>query len=88
MIFSGFSDLAEYYLNKFKWGRGFLSLNDDLLNRYARCSNGTEIIQVQNDYLQMANKCSAEKGNQSSLKRAPQFTAAHINNPYSSYIDF
>lgn len=60
--FPGFSDLAEYYLNKFKWGRGFLSLNDDLLNRYASCSNGAEIIQVQNDYLQSSQEGRAEKG--------------------------
>lgn len=62
MNFAGFNDLAEYYLNKFKWGRGFLSLNDELLSRYAGCSNGAEIIQVQNDYLQSAQKSSAEKG--------------------------
>ncbi|KAK7590635.1 hypothetical protein V9T40_002248 [Parthenolecanium corni] len=62
LFITGSSDLAEYYLNKFKWGRGFLSLNDEILNRYASCSNGAEIIEVQNDYLQASQKSRAEKG--------------------------
>ena len=49
---SGFKNIAEYYLSKFKWGEGFLTLNDHLLDSYSSCSNSTEVVRVQNEYLE------------------------------------
>nr|CAG4638774.1 EOG090X0EVF [Cyclestheria hislopi] len=48
---TGFKTLAGQYLNKFKWGKTFLSLNDELLEKYAACENGAEILKVQEDYM-------------------------------------
>lgn len=50
----GFKEIAEYYLNKFKWGNGFLTLNNHLLSDYSNCSNSTEVVTVQNEYLKNA----------------------------------
>jgi pre-rRNA-processing protein TSR3 len=52
LVCSGFKDIAEYYLGKFKWGNGFLTLNSHLLDSYAACSNSTEVVRVQNEYLE------------------------------------
>jgi pre-rRNA-processing protein TSR3 len=47
----GEDEEAIRLLDKFKWGRSFYELNEDLLERYAECADGEEIIKVQKDYL-------------------------------------
>jgi len=60
MFITGFKSDALFYLSKFKWGRSFLSLNDDLLNLYSKCSSSSELVAAQNDYL--ANLDSKDSG--------------------------
>uniref|UniRef100_A0A1B6L5K7 18S rRNA aminocarboxypropyltransferase n=1 Tax=Graphocephala atropunctata TaxID=36148 RepID=A0A1B6L5K7_9HEMI len=48
---TNFKDVCELYLNKFKWGASFLSLNQELLDKYAACANSSEVITAQNEYL-------------------------------------
>ncbi|CAB3363643.1 Hypothetical predicted protein [Cloeon dipterum] len=48
----GERDTANYYLSKFSWGHSFIKLNEDLLNIYAACKDGAEVIQAQNNYLE------------------------------------
>lgn len=43
---------ARYYMGKFKWGHSFLSLNEELLEAYAACSNSVEVVAVQDKYLE------------------------------------
>ncbi|KAL3698718.1 hypothetical protein R1sor_012794 [Riccia sorocarpa] len=55
----GEQQVANVLLDKFKWGHGFLSLNKNLLDAYAACKTGAEVIQVQNEFL------ASEKGGMS-----------------------
>jgi pre-rRNA-processing protein TSR3 len=48
---TGFADVARLYMGKFKWGHSFLSLNQDLLDRYSACGSASEVVQCQNDFL-------------------------------------
>nr|CAH7737466.1 unnamed protein product [Callosobruchus chinensis] len=51
MYIVGFKESARFYLNKFSWGHSFLELNGDLLDRYASCKDGKEVIEVQTLYI-------------------------------------
>ncbi len=42
---------AERILAKFRWGETFLELNAEPLRRYADCENSTEVVAVQQEYL-------------------------------------
>jgi pre-rRNA-processing protein TSR3 len=46
--------LAERLLGKFRWGETFLELNAQPLERYAGCTDSTEVVAVQADYLSPA----------------------------------
>ena len=42
---------AEHVLSKFRWGETFLELNDEPLRRYADCADSTEVVAIQQEYL-------------------------------------
>ncbi|KZN25641.1 hypothetical protein A4G99_04025 [Haladaptatus sp. R4] len=42
---------AERILSKFRWGETFLQLNEEPLRRYADCEDSTEVVAVQQEYL-------------------------------------
>ena len=44
-------DQAEAILSKFRWGQTFLDLNEEPLSRYADCEDSTEVLTVQEEYL-------------------------------------
>jgi len=48
----GFKELAEQHFDKFKWGRTFITLNQDFLDAYAKCPNSEEVVTVQNETLE------------------------------------
>ncbi|MCY3410030.1 MAG: DUF367 family protein [Candidatus Heimdallarchaeota archaeon] len=43
---------ARKLLEKFKWGEEFIRLNKHRLDGYANCTNSTEIVDKQSEYLQ------------------------------------
>lgn len=49
----GCSDQSRKVLDKFKWGPGFLKLNENLLNDYANCKDPEEILKVQKEYFNL-----------------------------------
>ena len=59
----GYKDIAAMYMNKFSWGHSFISLNKDLLDQYAECKNGDEVIKVQEAFLEAEAKAEAERKN-------------------------
>ncbi|ARS89040.1 DUF367 family protein [Natrarchaeobaculum aegyptiacum] len=44
-------DRAEELLEPFRWGETFLTLNEEPLRRYSECSDSSEVVAVQDDYL-------------------------------------
>jgi len=42
---------AVQILSKFRWGETFLELNDEPLRRYADCADSTEVVAIQQEYL-------------------------------------
>lgn len=42
---------AEEILSKFTWGHTFLELNEEPLRRYAECADSTEVVEIQQEYL-------------------------------------
>merc|ERR1712018_127684 len=44
MYITGYKQIAKNYLNKFSWGHSFISLNEVLLDQYANCKDGDEVI--------------------------------------------
>jgi len=60
MFLTGLKELGTLLLGKFKWGPGFFSLNQEVLDQYAKCSNGEEVIKAQQQYLDMVQQESIE----------------------------
>ncbi|MHA1214043.1 MAG: DUF367 family protein [Candidatus Hodarchaeales archaeon] len=51
----GETNAANELLSFFKWGKQFLSLNNDLLNDYLDCQSEKEIRQTENEYFGQEN---------------------------------
>ena len=48
----GYRDQAENILSKFKWGPVFIEVNRELLDAYSDASTSTEVVTIQNDFLE------------------------------------
>ncbi|WP_338726820.1 DUF367 family protein [Haladaptatus sp. DJG-WS-42] len=53
---AGLAILGEYdhaaeILSKFRWGHTFLEMNEEPLRRYAECADSSEVVEVQQEYL-------------------------------------
>ncbi|CAG8471128.1 11746_t:CDS:2 [Paraglomus brasilianum] len=48
---TGFPEYAEEVLGKFKWGHAFAKVNGELLRLYSGCKDSTEVVKVQNEWL-------------------------------------
>ena len=38
-------------MNKFKWGHGFITLNEELLETYSECATAEDVKKAQDDWL-------------------------------------
>jgi pre-rRNA-processing protein TSR3 len=52
LVILGHRDQAEEILSKFTWGHTFLELNEEPLERYATCDDSTDVLAVQDDYIE------------------------------------
>ena len=55
---------VELYLSKFKWGRNFLALNEQLFDEYESCENAAQLLQTQNNVLQKQAEEDLERRNE------------------------
>ena len=51
LMITGFEEVAQTYLSKFKWGLGFLQLNQEFFDKYIICSDSKQMIETQNQLL-------------------------------------
>ncbi|KAJ8970210.1 hypothetical protein NQ314_001357 [Rhamnusium bicolor] len=56
MYITGFKEAARFYLDKFSWGHSFITLNKELLDLYANCSDSQSVVAEQNKYIEEAQK--------------------------------
>ncbi len=47
----GEKEQAEHVLSKFSWGRHFLELNKEPLERYSKAANSREVVEIQSEYI-------------------------------------
>jgi len=47
----GERERAEEILAKFRWGETFLEMNEEPLRRYADCEDSSEVVAIQQEYL-------------------------------------
>jgi len=50
----GHPEHAEEVMSKFRWGHTFLELNEEPLRRYADAEDSSEVVAIQQEYLDMA----------------------------------
>lgn len=51
LVITGLPEVAQLYLSKFKWGLGFLQLNQEFFVKYVMCSDSKQMIETQNQLL-------------------------------------
>jgi pre-rRNA-processing protein TSR3 len=52
----GHRDWAERILMPFKWGKSFFEVNEPLLQKYARCNDAEEMVEVQQEWLERLDR--------------------------------
>ncbi|MBN2229546.1 MAG: DUF367 family protein [Candidatus Thorarchaeota archaeon] len=52
----GFKEFAEEIMSVFKWGPAFLTLNQELLEEYSKCTTSSEVVEIQKEYLALQNR--------------------------------
>ncbi|MPC49534.1 Ribosome biogenesis protein TSR3 [Portunus trituberculatus] len=61
-LVAGDKEGALLYLSKFKWGKTFLKLNGELLDKYSACKSSSDVVEMQNLHLkQLEEELLAEK---------------------------
>lgn len=58
LYITGFKEEASQVMDCFKWGASFLTLNNELLEKYSACEDSVGVVQVQTEWIAM---CEMEK---------------------------
>lgn len=51
LMIAGLDDHCRYYLSKFKWGNSFINVNQQILDKYSKCTSSEEIVQTQQEIM-------------------------------------
>jgi pre-rRNA-processing protein TSR3 len=78
LFITGHRDEAAAVMGCFKWGASFLTLNDELLQRYAACKDSAEVVLVQDEWIQ---SCQAERNNAVKFEYGDDMLEAHDHPP-------
>lgn len=54
-------DEARNLLEPFNWGKAFLTINEEVLDKYAACGTSAEVVQAQTQYLNKVEQEQLEK---------------------------
>ena len=52
LIILGEKEQADTFLGRFNWAPEFLRLNGELLEAYASAKDSTEVVRIQNEYIE------------------------------------
>ena len=63
ITFAGEREAARLLMSKFAYGNAFFQLNEDLLERYATCRTGKEVIAMQETHLNELKRQAEEQRN-------------------------
>jgi len=58
----GKADAAKAVMDEFSWGEEFLSLNRQVLDMYATCTDSTDVVKKQNEWLELAKQEKEDDG--------------------------
>ncbi len=53
LYIAGYKTEAEDIMSVFKWGPSFITLNQELLDAYAKCESSTEVVQIQKEFMDL-----------------------------------
>lgn len=75
LYITGFVEEAKQVMDCFGWGHSFLSLNEELLEKYRECEDSTEVVKVQEEWIEM---CQKEKANAHSADYGSDMLEARV----------
>lgn len=63
LYITGFREEFDHLMSKVSYGDEFLKINEELLDNYAACKDSTEVVKVQNEWLEMLENERSAKAN-------------------------
>ena len=56
LIILGDEEQADPFIKKFNWGPEFIRINGEMLSEYAKAKDSTDVVRIQNEYLEAIRK--------------------------------